>query len=450
MKSSVIDKYLRDWAEPEVAHLKHLINTLKIASTPAPTNAANQAEVVITVPAFDEHATWWQQYSDNLAHHKIWWIWVFNAPDNLVDRERYQQQAMAHQRIQRQLQNSLIAGPITLGHLTQNHRVLLVDRFSQPLPHRQGVGLARKIGNDLGLLLIHQGLIEKPWLLNTDADVTLPENLLTHEQTITRFNSTTLSAFQFGFEHISANPSYTESTWCYDQYLRYHYKGLCYAGSPYAYTTIGSLLAVAAPYYAAVRGFPKQAAGEDFYLMNKLRKLGSINTLSNPKITVSGRPSHRVPYGTGPTLSRWNGKSRHERRVWSPSVYCQLKDLLSHCRKHLIANDAASSGCIDSHNILAQMPKANAEILDALGFSQWLNRAKLNQPYKAHERPPQQRLQAFHDWFDGLKTQQFIRRMAEHHGHITIAEAAGYWQKQQTPSPTDNCPNTAFARPPMR
>jgi len=52
-----------------------------------------------------------------------------------------------------------------------------------------------------------------------------------------------------------------------------------------------------------VRGFPRRAAGEDFYLLNKLAKVGSVLELdANSEceaIEITSRKSDRVPFGTG-------------------------------------------------------------------------------------------------------------------------------------------------------
>jgi hypothetical protein len=316
--------------------------------------------------------------------------------------------------------------------------MLVVNRFSPPIPHQKGVGLARKIGNDLGLVLLQAGLVNTPWLFNTDADAQLPADFLQHPQVKSCLSNAQLSAFQYGFTHEACQSDFQESTWCYDQYLRYHYRGLTHAQSPYAYTTVGSLLTAAAPYYAAVRGFPKRAAGEDFYLLNKLRKQGPIHTLSSPRVLLSGRPSHRVPFGTGPTLSRWQSQDRWNTTVWPPQVYSALREVLKIIDQNLqwmpLPIDPNNKTDKDSGNIniskhmLTGIPDRSATILQSLGVQNWLLRANLQQ-YAS----PEQRKTAFHGWFDALKTQKFIRRWAEGLTPITLAEASQWGREAPTP-----------------
>lgn len=423
MKKDPTAKYLSQWAEPECPVLDQLLDQTKADKNASRSWVTEPRQSTIITPAFDEPNTWWQSHSQALSEQTIWWIWVFNAPDTLTNDAHYAQQAAALLCCKQHLRDTLSLGSLTIGRLNEQHHVLLVDRFTHPIPGDQGVGLARKIGSDLALVLINKGLVKTPWLCNTDADADLPRDMLTDPSVKKRFVDPTIGAFQFGFKHVPAHAEYAESTWCYDQYLRYHFRGLQQARSPYAYTTIGSLLAASAKHYAAVRGFPKQSAGEDFYLLNKIKKISEVQTLETPIITLSGRPSHRVPYGTGPTLSRWQTQDRHTTQVWSPKVYTALESLLNKMSEYFLDRSAITNTakCFTKAP-LERFPKEISYGLCKLGFERWFSRARLDQiPH------PEQRLRSFHQWFDALKTQQFIRLLAENEPSITIATAANYW-----------------------
>ena len=64
--------------------------------------------------------------------------------------------------------------------------------------------------------------------------------------------------------------------------MSYYVAGLAMAGSRYAHHSLGSTIAVHAKTYAAVRGYPKRSAGEDFYLLNKICKLAPVERLAGP------------------------------------------------------------------------------------------------------------------------------------------------------------------------
>src|SRR6185295_2791724 len=90
----------------------------------------------------------------------------------------------------------------------------------------------------------------------------------------------------------------------YEVRLRYDVLGLASAGSPWAMHAIGSTLAVGVEAYAAVRGFPRRMAGEDFHLLAKLAKIGRVVRAGGEPIRLRSRSSDRVPFGTGAAVAR--------------------------------------------------------------------------------------------------------------------------------------------------
>jgi hypothetical protein len=216
--------------------------------------------------------------------------------------------------------------------------LLLVDRATpgRELPPRHGVGLARKIAADIALALWSDRRVASPWIHCTDADVRLPADYF--EATLAETGSASNTARDLGassargaadrpvaallypFRHVDAARDALE----YEISLRYYVAGLRFAGSPYAFHTIGSALAVHASAYARVRGFPKRLAAEDFYLLNKLAKLGAIRPLDGEPIRLSARASNRTPFGTGRALERAQQRDLAPLRVYHPSVFSDL------------------------------------------------------------------------------------------------------------------------------
>jgi hypothetical protein len=90
-------------------------------------------------------------------------------------------------------------------------------------------------------------------------------------------------------------------------------------------------MALNAFHYAKVRGFPRREAGEDFYLLNKLAKVGAVLELeAGPDcapIEIESRRSDRVPFGTGAAVTRIAGMEHMERdfRFYHPAVFELLK-----------------------------------------------------------------------------------------------------------------------------
>jgi hypothetical protein len=175
----------------------------------------------------------------------------------------------------------------------------LIDRARNGcfLPEKQGVGLARKIGCDVALALQAGGQVASRFLHTTDADAIVPTDYLARSR---NEEASGAAALLYPFQHIPAEDGAPVlAIKLYECWLRYHVLGLRAAGSPYAFHAIGSTLALDATSYAQVRGFPRRMAGEDFYILNKLAKVGPVRSISGEPIRVSGRASDRVPFGTG-------------------------------------------------------------------------------------------------------------------------------------------------------
>ena len=180
--------------------------------------------------------------------------------------------------------------------------ILAINRFrgKRQIPEHQGVGLARKIGCDLGVALVDHGQLDTAWLCTTDADALLPTDYFArlpkmHHETI---------ACTFPFTHIGERSETLTATKLYEASIRHYFNGLQWANSPYAFHTIGSCIAVTINGYCAVRGYPKRAAAEDFYMLNKLAKVGHISVLSGKPIQLEARTSNRAPFGTGPAVQK--------------------------------------------------------------------------------------------------------------------------------------------------
>jgi hypothetical protein len=202
-------------------------------------------------------------------------------------------------------------------------RILVLDRSGPEhlFPGDQGVGLARKIGGDLAARLYASGRLASPFVHSTDADVVLPEDYFERAAA-----SPQAAALLYPFCHVpEADPALARAVLLYEISLRYYVLGLAFAGSPWAYHTIGSTIATRAGAYVRVRGFPKRDAGEDFYLLSKLAKIGSVVSLSGRPISIRGRASDRVPFGTGAAVRRLSAAGAPPFTLYEPRLFLYLR-----------------------------------------------------------------------------------------------------------------------------
>jgi hypothetical protein len=159
-----------------------------------------------------------------------------------------------------------------------------------------------------------------------------------------------------------------------------------------------------------VRGFPKRLAAEDFYLLNKLAKVGTIRSLHGEPIRLSARASKRTPFGTGRALERARGRERDPAplRVYHPDVFSDLGAWLQALRALAEAGDAADPADLLAKQIGA-WPSANAERLRAhLDAGGAWAAARIG---AKRCRTPATRAKHLHGGFDAFRTLKLIHAL---------------------------------------
>ncbi len=300
--SKATEKYLSRHAEPECKGVRH--NLLADALTK---NFKN----VLVIPAYGETVSLFQLIENIFSSSKETLV-------ILIVNARADSPSWVHEenrKIIRFLKENLPPSLLLIDRASPNHF----------LPAHEGVGLARKIGCDIALTLHQEKKVISPWIHCTDADVSLPSDYFERSEKVT---DEKISALLYPFQHeCHEDASLTEATLLYECYLRYYVLGLQEAGSPYAYHSLGSTLAIRASAYGAVGGFPKKMAGEDFYLLNKLAKVGKILCLAGEPLLIEGRISKRTPFGTGMALTKILESQKNEKPflIYNPKIFDYLK-----------------------------------------------------------------------------------------------------------------------------
>lgn len=308
---------------------------------------------------------------------------------------------------------------LSLIQWPQGCAVLLVDRFDlgPRIPSKNGVGLARKIGADIAVTLIAAKQLSSNWIYNSDADAKLPSDYFCLDQQAPKGTV----AATFGFHHqavYSPCPApVLEANAQYQQALNYYVEGLAWAGSAYAFHTVGSTLAFTAKAYSQARGFPTRAAGEDFYLLNKLAKLGQVFTPDTQPLLLQARTSDRVPFGTGPAVSRIIGLENNGEAYcyYHPQLFIELKQCLQAALK-LTADDQTE--------FWQSLPTSHQQALTELGIDKFFKHA-------AKQCKTQEQLEHhWHHWFDAFKTLKFLHALRQQqYPDIPLSEAVIKFQQ---------------------
>jgi hypothetical protein len=274
-----------------------------------------------------------------------------------------------------------------------------MERLQGPCPKTQGVGLARKTGFDIALKWLSQEGVRDGWICSTDADAQLPGDYFL------RLQETADIAICFPFRHVpGSDPGCNRATALYELRLHHYLLGLEYAGSPYAWHSLGSCLAVRMEAYAQVRGFPRRAGGEDFYLLNKLTKVGRIAVPGGACIALQSRDSQRVPFGTGPAVAKISaaGDPLALSLFYHPRCFEALRAVLDAVPQTWQAPAAELPALLAARGLDATLQRACCGVLETLGIAAALAHCR------RQGRTADQFLRQFHQWFDAFRTLKFI------------------------------------------
>lgn len=365
-------------------------------------NLGQRWENVVVIPAYRESPDF---LSGLRLPANALLILVLNRPDSEPDSHcnyRLRDHVMRLPSLQR-INNGANA---TLHQLPEGGEILLMERLA-PLPEAEGVGLARKIGCDVALALGASGHIKSEWIHCSDADAQLPAGYFESAAAVSG-----ASALVYPFSHTRpADLRERMAIDVYERYLQHYVEGLASAGSPYAFHTLGSCIAVNASAYAQVRGFPRRAGAEDFYLLNKIAKQGPVLVPECKPIVLSARLSQRVPFGTGPALRKLLSDALPEETplFYRPRCFDGLQ-LLLRCMVHEGHPGMTQD---DLEYLLADAPDVRTAARD-LGIVRFLAHASSqcasNAAFRRH----------FHLWFDGFKTLKFVHALAAQWGRVSL------------------------------
>jgi hypothetical protein len=385
-------KYLGAWAEPEA----------KVAAA-----VERVYERVLVVPAYREDPRFLDGYTAAFAAApgRALCVVVANAKDNIAAGEATECERLRDALVERLAGARLVsdAPRAFFGPLNDAVDVVVVDRVGEGarLPAKQGVGLARKIGADLALAVHARGLIRSPWIYFGDADATLPGSYFERAHEVSRSD---VSVALYPFWHAPGDePEVTRATALYEVSLRYFVLGLGFAGSPYAFQALGSTLAVRAEAYAAVRGVPRREAAEDFYLLNKLAKVGTVARLAGEPIALRARRSDRVPFGTGASVTAFSAGGV---RLYAPECFVALRETLS--RLDAFAEHADVARFVSE---VRGLGVAGQSVLDGLGAADI--ETALGAASREAKTPAARRLRA-HGWFDAFRTMKVVHALRDH------------------------------------
>lgn len=256
-----------------------------------------------------------------------------------------------------------------------------------------GVGWARK--EALELIVQHREPDEL--IVSLDADTSFGEDYL--ERVLDTMNAHPESnALAVPYYHPLSG--WEEADRCmlrYECYMRHYLANLLEISSPYAFSALGSAMVFPLWAYRRVGGITPLQGGEDFYLMQKFAKTGTIELHTDAMVYPQGRISHRVPFGTGPAVAA--GIAQQQARY--PFFNAEGFRAIAHTYEVLPT----------LYDIEADTPMTNFLCHQLKCDDPW---APLRKNYKSR----QQFVHAAHERIDGLRILQFLRQFPSGDEHL--------------------------------
>ncbi len=301
---------------------------------------------------------------------------------------------------------NLILHPIYAGSVSAKHA---------------GAGMARKIGMDEAIRRFNA--INKPEgvIVSLDADCLVSANYLTRiEAAFTESKS--CFAATINFEHRmddTTDPKQKQGIRLYEDYLHYYKKTHDFVGYPDSIYTIGSAFAVRAEAYMKQGGMNRRQAGEDFYFLYKLTKLGPIKEINDAYVYPSARVSDRVPFGTGASMTKWMNDSEDLALTYNFAAFLDLKKLFDRVESLFrISSD-------QYHQLISELPSSIQEYMTSINFAGKLDEINRN------SSTPTSFQKRFFQFFDAFIILRFLNQAHEkYYSRQSLSEAIGQLQKQ--------------------
>ena len=268
-----------------------------------------------------------------------------------------------------------------------------------------GAGMARKIGMDEAVRRLNA--VNKPdgVIISLDSDCLVSNNYLKRIESVFSENKSCFAAtinFRHRFEEIK-DPRQQEGIRLYEDYLHYYKQALDFAGFPNSIYTIGSAFAVRAEAYVKQGGMNRRQAGEDFYFLHKLTKLGQLTEIKDTFVYPSGRVSDRVPFGTGAAMTKWMDHADDLAQTYCLDAFLDLKQLFNR------VDELYKVSLIRYAEILSSLPPTVQEYLTAVSFEEKL--AEINR----NSSTPESFRKRFFQAFDAFQVLKFMNQVHQHH-----------------------------------
>lgn len=226
-------------------------------------------------------------------------------------------------------------------------------------------------------------------IVSLDADTCVePEYLQSIGE---NFENRTLTAVSLPYYHrLTDDDAANRAILRYEIYMRSYLINMYGISSPYNFTAVGSAIAVRVEALRKIGNITPMKSGEDFYLLQKLRKMAPISNWNAQTVYPAARFSARVYFGTGPAMIKGNEGHWESYPIYHYSLFSSIKDTY------------------------LQLAKLYTEDFET-PFLQFLKEQyrddKLWVPIRQNSKTLERFERAFHEKADGLRLLQYLKEV---------------------------------------
>jgi hypothetical protein len=251
-----------------------------------------------------------------------------------------------------------------------------------------GVGWARKTLTDRIISLAD----EQDIIISLDADTTFSENYFSSiEDTLQQYPKAPAIAVPY-YHPLSGSDAEDRAILRYEIYMRHYLIKLFRIESPYAFSALGSAIAMPVWALQKIGGMTPKKSGEDFYLLQKMVKYRPILNWNDEKVYPAARFSARVFFGTGPAMIKGNQGDWSSYPIYPKQLFDEIAEFYQAIPLLFTENIATP---IDP--VFGDKNTCNAL---------WDNLRNNNKDLPHFSK-------AIHDKFDGLRILQFLKQGIE-------------------------------------
>ena len=203
-------------------------------------------------------------------------------------------------------------------------KITIIDRSSKGMGWKNndcGVGWARKTLFDT----IMETARDDNIIISLDADTLFSESYFQSIGENFMQNNTEVLSVPY-YHKLTQNENANRAILRYEIYLRNYFINMHRIKSPYTFTALGSAIAVKTKALRKIRGITPLKSGEDYYLLQKLRKMVPISTYNSEIVYPNARFSTRVPFGTGPAMIKGDSGNWESYPIYHYSLFNKIKE----------------------------------------------------------------------------------------------------------------------------